>query len=915
MSFSLPPEDRIQAALYLAAIVDSSDDAIISKNLSGVIQSWNQAAQRIFGYTAEEAVGQSILLIISPELHHEEAYILERLRQGQRIDHFETTRRRKDGRLIDISLTISPIRNSDGHIIGASKIARDITEQKAGRTRLEELQQRLAVTLHSIGDAVLATDAQARVTFINRVAERLLGRPEQEILGRPLATVFPIVHEDTRQPIPSPVDAVLQSRQMVNLANHTILVRPDGSEVPIDDSAAPIIDSAGHLLGVVLVFRDVTERRKTHRLTARLSAIVASSDDAIISKDLNGIVLTWNRGAERIFGYAAHEMIGQSITRIIPVERLSEERDILTRLRRGEHIDHYETVRQKKDGTFCDISLTVSPITDEDGRIIGASKIARDITAQKRAQRAIHEAHERWLVTLASIGDAVVATDAQTRITFANPVALKLLGSTADELLGRPLDEHFHIVNEETRRAVDNPVDRVIREGVVVGLANHTILLRPGGGEVPIDDCAAPIRDANGQLLGVVLVFRDITERKHAERELSRWSTELERRVVERTEQLVRSQDRLRALAVQLSRTEQRERRRLATNLHDYLAQLLALARIKLGQTKQGAGRVAGKVDPTLTEIDSILEDCLRYTRTLMSQLSPSVLHDLGFVPAIQWLAEQMEQQGLNVEVRVLTPNMPRLQDTTADVLFQAVRELLLNVLKHARVSEAVISVEKRESGEWVIVVEDQGVGFDQTLLRHRPPDEQFGLFSIQERMEAISGWCRLRSSPGQGTRVELGLSVTSDREGPSHEKAISQPRGIDFANKDVARSRSRVLLVDDHAMVRQGLRSILETYGDLDIIAEAVDGEEAVALAHRLQPDVVLMDINLPRLNGIEATRRIKQAWPHIIVIGLSVQCSPQTVQALAEAGGVTLLSKELATEDLYRTIKSFVESSHRGT
>jgi len=127
MSMSVPSDDHIQAAVYLAAIVDSSDDAIISKNLSGIIQSWNPAAQRIFGYTAEEAVGQSILLIIPPELHPEETYILDRLRRGERIDHFETIRRRKDGKRIEISLTISPIRNTEGQIIGASKIARDIT--------------------------------------------------------------------------------------------------------------------------------------------------------------------------------------------------------------------------------------------------------------------------------------------------------------------------------------------------------------------------------------------------------------------------------------------------------------------------------------------------------------------------------------------------------------------------------------------------------------------------------------------------------------------------------------------------------------------------------------------------------------------------------------------------------------------
>ncbi len=909
----LPPNDQIQAALYLAAIVDSSDDAIISKNLSGVIQSWNRAAERIFGYTREEAVGQSILLVIPPDLQHEEAYILERLRKGERISNFETTRRRKDGTLVDISLTISPIRTNEGHISGASKIARDITEQKAARARLEETQERLTVTLQSIGDAVLATDAEARVTFANSVAETLLGRSKHEMLGQPLATIFTIVHEDTRQPIQSPVDDVLQNSKAASLANHTILVRPDGSELPIDDSAAPILNSRGQLLGVVLVFRDVTQRRSMHRLATQFSAIVASSDDAIISKNLSGIVLTWNRGAERIFGYSANDMIGQSITRIIPADRLTEEREILTRLARGEHIDHYETVRQKQDGTLCNISLTVSPIKDENERIIGASKIARDITVQKLAKRTIEEAQERWLVTLASIGDAVIATDAEAKITFANAVATHLMGRTLDEVVGKPLVDHFHIVNEDSRHRVESPVDRVIREGVVVGLANHTVLIRPDGTDVPIDDSAAPIRDAKGQLLGVVLIFRDITERKRTEKELSQWRTELERRVEERTEQLVRSQDRLRALAIQLNRTEQRERRRLATNLHDYLAQLLALARIKLGQARRPSSRVSAQDQPTLTEVDTLLEDCLRYTRTLMGQLSPSVLVDIGFVPALQWLAQQMGQQGLTVAVQVLTPNMPRLPDTTADLLFQSVRELLFNVLKHARVSDAIISVEQREGGDWVISLEDQGVGFDPALMRQRLGDGHFGLFSIQERMEAIAGWCHIHSAPGGGTRIELGLAVPNDAERPSPARLPSKPRATDHGIKDIPVSCTRVLLVDDHAMVRQGLRSILDNYDDLEIVAEAVDGEEAVSLTHRLQPDVVLMDINLPRLNGIDATRKIKQAWPHIIVIGLSVQSSPQTLQAFVEAGGADLISKEQATEDLHSTIQEFVESSGR--
>ena len=898
-----------EAAAYLAAVVDSSHDAVITKNLFGIIQTWNKAAEHIFGYTEHEAIGQSILLIIPPEFHHEEASILEHLRKGDRIKNFETVRRRKDGRLIDIDLTVSPVRDGNGTIIGASKIARDITERKQTKRAMAEAQGRLATTLESIGDAVLATDTESRISYLNPVAERLLGCSIAETIGQPLDKFFTIVNAETRQTVCSPVERVLREGTVAGLANHTVLLRRDGTEVPIDDIAAPIKDADGRLLGVVLVFRDVSDRYTAARQAVLLSSIVASSDDAIVSKDLTGTITSWNRGAERMFGYTAEEMIGSSILRIIPTDRHSEEVAIVSKLRRGERVDHYETIRCKKDGRLFDVSITVSPLTDDDGNVIGASKIARDISEQKRTQRALHESEERWRVTLESIGDGVVATDASAVVTFVNPVAADLLGMPAAEIMGRRLADVFTIVNEDTRQAVDNPVERVIREGLVVGLANHTVLVRPDRTEVPIDDSAAPIRDHDGRLIGAVLVFRDISARKKSELQVQRWNTELEARVRERTGELVKSQERLRALASQLNLTEQRERRRLAGDLHDYLAQLLALIRIKLGQALQRLNDRAPEVRSALTEMDALLQQSLQYARTLMAQLSPSVLQDLGLIPAIHWLAEQMVQQGLTVDVRVLTDEQPGFSEHQSDLLFQALRELLTNVVKHAGVPSAVVTVNKQDRDTWLIAVQDSGAGFDLNAVQYLPSGEHFGLFSIQERMEAMSGWCRIHSRPGEGTTVELGLAaIPPDASRTPHASGTAV--GVADPPRAGMPSRWRVLLVDDHAMVRQGLRSILETYSDLEIIGEAADGFEAVEFAISTQPDVVVMDINLPKLNGIEATTRIKNYAPNAVVIGLSVQYSAQTLNAVLDAGASALLSKEQATVDLYRTITHFLKA-----
>lgn len=381
-------------------------------------------------------------------------------------------------------------------------------------------QQWLRVTLSSIGDAVIATDADGRVRFLNPIAESLTGWHEDEARGQPIHSVFHIINERTRQVVENPVHKVLETGRIVGLANHTVLIARDGAERAIDDSAAPIQGTGGNVEGVVLVFRDVTEQRKVEQSTRFLASIVESSDDAIIGKDVNGIVTSWNRAAERMFGYSADEMIGLPIAVLAPPDRADEMPAILDRIRQGERIKHFDTVRRAKDGRLVPISLTISPIKDEDGNIIGASKIARDISERKSTEAALRDERARLHATLIGIGDAVIVADAQGNVTLTNPVAQSLTGWSEEQAEGRPLHEVFRIVNEATREAVESPVDKVLREKTIIGLANHTTLIAKDGTELPIDDSGAPIYDADGNIAAVVLVFRDISDRRQAEERL-----------------------------------------------------------------------------------------------------------------------------------------------------------------------------------------------------------------------------------------------------------------------------------------------------------------------------------------------------------------------------------------------------------
>jgi PAS domain S-box-containing protein len=287
-----------------------------------------------------------------------------------------------------IFLLVGALISSLGESLHRSRRA---AEAKAIKEREE--RERFRVTLDSIGDAVIATDPAGRVTFMNPAAEFLTGWSQEEAAERTLSEVFPIVDEVTREALESPHARLMREGTAATLSKHALLITKNKTELRIEDSGAPIRAASGEIVGGVLVFRDISESQRIKREGAQLSAIVTSSEDAIISKSLSGVIESWNSAAERMFGYTAAEAIGQSITMIIPPERLDEERQILGRINAGQRVDHFETVRVRKDGRRLDISLTVSPIRDAYGRIVGASKTARDITQRKR-----DEADARLLV-------------------------------------------------------------------------------------------------------------------------------------------------------------------------------------------------------------------------------------------------------------------------------------------------------------------------------------------------------------------------------------------------------------------------------------------------------------------------------------------------------------------------------------
>ena len=436
-------------------------------------------------------------------------------------------------------------------------------------------------------------------------------------------------------------------------------------------------------------------------------------------------------------------------------------------------------------------------------------------------------------------------------------------------------------------------------------LHNHSAQLRCKDGSVKDVLIHSNVRWDDGAFSYTRCFTRDISERK-------RWETELDRRVEDRTRELVESRGKLRKLAAELSLAEGRVRKTLAGELHDYLAQLLIVTRLKLGQATQEA-MAYPKLQQLLEGADGVLDEAITYTRSLMAELNPPIL-GFGLPMGLKWLAEKFKTHHIEVELDIPEALELQLSENQSGLLFQCTRELLMNVVKHAKTDRAMISL-TRDAESLSLHVSDKGKGFGAatvpTTLTTDQSLTQFGLFSIRERMEALGGRFEVRSTPNQGTRASLFLPlgeletvspIQASRPMPIMHAEI-QPRG--------AAATLRVLLVEDHAMVRQGLRGVLEGYPDIQVVGEAADGEEAIAQADILVPDVVVMDINLPRVNGIEATRQIKSRRPQIIVIGLSVHQASQVESALKEAGGTSYVTKDSAAASLYEAIQIAVREA----
>lgn len=785
----------------------------------------------------------------------------------------------------------------------------------AAETALHESEARYRTLADTMPQVVFIATASGFVEYVNQPGLEYMGLPLDQAIG---FGWLDAVHPDDRRLVADRWLECLKIGKTYEFEHR--LLRVDGQyrwqlarAVPIGGETGAVVRWIGTSTDIHdhrQIEQDLLESRtEAERSHAFIRQIIDTDPNFIFAKDRDGRFTLVNQAVADCYGTTVEELIGKTDADFNPnVEEVAhfqrKDREVIDGLR-----DAFipEEVITDASGNVRWLQTVKRPILNEQGKATHVLGVATDITQRRLAEEALRRNEELLRLVTDSSPIAMVYCDAQQRLQFVNRAYADRFGLAPADVIGTHIADVVGVKAYETIRPYVDAALVGTRSDFEMAVPYERIGTR-------YMRCAyVPHMDQGGRAIGFTAVLSDITDRRRmeetlreSEERLRSFAQELEARVAERTQELTQLHARLRALSTDLNLTEQRERKRLATDLHDYLAQLLALVRMKLGQIKR---LIPNTAQAEVTQTEGIVNEALIYTRTLVAQLCPPVLHEFGLPLALRWLAEQMLRQELTVEVRQLVHDRVLLPEDQAVLLFQSVRELLINVRKHARTNQAVMAIEQ-SGDDLCITVRDEGAGMDlsaaQATNQLSVSSSKFGLFSIRERMLAIGGRLELDSSPGRGMTSRLIVPITDRR--PAVEESESPASGdappTIQSHSVHEEGRIRVLLVDDHPMIREGLRGLLYVHEDLSIVGEARDGEEALSLTDKLRPDCVIMDVNMPRMDGIEATRRLKAAFAGTAVIGLSVNASREVELAMRRAGVDQFLSKAAPVEQIYRTI-----------
>ncbi|HXD16360.1 MAG TPA: PAS domain S-box protein [Vicinamibacterales bacterium] len=872
-----------KAALRFASIIESSDVAIYSQDLDGVITGWNAGAETLFGYRAAEIVGKkSYGTIIPPNRRAEEEDVLERTRAGHGVQHHETVRQRKDGTLFDVSITISPVRNSAGEIVGVSKIARDVTVQK----RIEQDARELAAIVESSEDSIISKNLDGTILSWNRAAEQMFGFAAAEAIGRSILMIIPDDRTDEEED-------VLRRIRRGEAVRHfeTVRRRKDGTLLSVSMTASPIRSEDGSVIGASQSARDVTVQQQIEQDARHLAAIVRSSEDAIVGKDLNGTVTSWNRAAEEIFGFSAAEAIGQSIRMIIPDDRQDEEDNVLRHIRQGESVRHFETVRRRKDGTLVPISVTVSPIR-RNSTVVGASKIARDISDEKRAAELAAFLTEASHLLAASLDYEVtlkaIANLAVPLIADWCAVDIMTSGGRIERLAAAHADPDKIEIVRTIRECYEDPdspysVSAIVRTGrpAIVSHVSDDMLAQVARGD---EECLRLLRTLGlTSYIGVPLVAHGRTFGA-----LSFASAESHRNYT--AEDLRFAEDLAYRAALAIDNAKAYKEAQFANQLKDdFLAtfshELRTPLNAILGYSRMlQAGTIAPEkqaqalktVERNATTLSQLVEDVLDVSRIISGKLRLNI-QPVDLPAVVKQAVETVRPAADAKQIRIDTIVDPAAAPISGDPdrLQQIVWNLVANAVKFTPKEGRVQVRLERINSHVEISVSDTGIGIKPDFLPHiferfRQADSGaarehsglgLGLGIARHLVELHGGTIHAASGgEGQGATFQVRLPIMIARAASPADRRRVHPLGHAAGPRGPIPSLVgvHVLAVDDDSDALMLGREILEAAGARVTTLESA--ELALEEIAAVRPDVLVADVGLPRLDGFELMRRIRR-------------------------------------------------------
>lgn len=793
---------------------------------------------------------------------------------------FWTTHKRREKKvLVDARVRVDP---TEGRVVEA--IIKDVSALTLHEQALSIEHQRFLVMLQSIGEGVLVTDLEGRMVWMNPAAERLTGWPLAETAGRALTDIFHVVDAKTRQPLPNPVPDILKRDERIRSSGWMMLLTRDGRELPVASSGSPLRDAEGRERGVVVVFRDDSERREAHRALREsvqvFRAIFMRAGIGMVLTDLRGMMLDTNQALREMLGYSASELYGRPLSAVThPEDGAVEMAALHAAFAEGQRDHRLQMVKRyvRKDGTMLFGRVTTTLIFDDDGHPLFGIGMIEDITQQREADEALAAEKERLLVTLRSIGEGVIATDAAGRVHLVNRAAEKLTGWAQHEAMGRPLDEVFVLLDTETQEALGPDVlGSLIRTGAFAAFPEDTVLRTRDGSVRQIAESATPIRDRAGNILGIVIAFRDTTQDRRRE------------------EEILRSQ-KLESLGVLAGG--------IAHDFNNILTTILgniSLARmLPPGEEKE--------VDGMLAAAENATDRARHLTQQLLTFAKGGApLKQAAALAPIVQEAVQLALHGANCAGDVRCEENLWLAEVDPAQITQVISNLVLNAVQAmpkggtVAVGVANVLLDMQQNlplrpGRYVrITVADHGRGIPEKDLP-RIFDPYFSTKVKGSGMGLTTAYSIIRKHNGHisvASQVGVGTTFTI------HLPAAMAPAPAADAMTGAAAvvpSRHRLLVMDDEATIRLMAQRLLEKDGYR--VEVAADGTEAVRLFQaaraRGEPfSAAILDITIPGGMGgretLAALRQIEPGFKAIVSSGYSTDAIMSTPDEFGFSGCV---------------------------